>query len=396
MPHPVIIRKAYLGKLYQFSTDRNVLKIISGNRYCGKSTLLTQFRNMLVSRGVPESEVVYMDMSESIGTVDDSFQFTGLVKSRLSSDNAFLLVDDINFVNDWGSAIKDLRQRYNLNIYVVVPYALSEEHMPILEDLGNYDVTNIYAFSFKEFLEAYPITDEHGYGERFEQYISIGGQPFMDMGMSPKDYFMISEGMFNLILNWDIGSRSRIDTVAISRLALYILNNIGSVTTLSALRQNSNVTDQRTVEKYLHYLLEYQTIMKAEAVDITDMRRLGVKAKYYTTDVRSIKGITPRGTFNISRQSTIENIVFLELVRRGYAVYAGFYRGNDIGFMAVRGNETIFVKTVLSLSDDRAKGKEFKTFASVPGKKYLLTTDRGMNGFYDNIEYKNIISFLLE
>lgn len=396
MAHSVIVRKAYLTRLYQLSTDRSILKIISGNRYCGKSTLLAQFRDMLIGRGIPESDVVYMDMSESVGTVDDSFQFTGLVKSKLSSDNAFLLVDDMNFVNDWNDAIKDLRQRYNLNIYIVIPYALSEEYMPVLEGLGNYEVTNIYAFSFKEFLEAYPITDEHGYGERFEQYVSIGGQPFMDTGMSQKDHFMISEGMFNLILNWDIGSRSRIDTVAISRLALYIINNIGSVTTLSALRQNSNVTDQRTVEKYLHYLLEYQTIMKAEAVDISDMRRLGVKAKYYTTDVRSIKGITPRGAFSISRQSAIENIVFLELVRRGYAVYAGFYRGNDIGFMAVRGNETIFVKSVLSLSDDRAKGKEFKAFASVPGKKYLLTTDRGMNGFYDNIEYKNIISFLLE
>ncbi|WP_400218582.1 ATP-binding protein [Methanomethylophilus alvi] len=396
MSHPVVVRKAYLNRLYQLSTNRDVVKVISGNRYCGKSTLMSQFRDMLLNKGVPEPNIIYLDMSESMGTIDDSFQFTGLVKSRLSSEDAFLLVDDMNFVNNWDSAIKDLRERYRLNIYIVLPYATSEDYRGILDALGNYDVTTLYTFSFKEFLEAYPITDEHGYGERFEQYISIGGQPFMDMSMSQKDHFMISEGMFNLILNWDIGSRSRIDTVAISRLALYILNNIGNVTTLSALRQNSNVTDQRTVEKYLHYLLEYQTIMKAEAVDITDMRRLGVKAKYYTTDVRSIKGITPRGAFSVSRQATIENIVFLELVRRGYEVYAGFYRGNDIGFMAIRGGETIFVKSVLALSDERAKGKEFKAFASVPGKKYLLTTDRGMNGFYDNIEYKNIISFLLE
>ena len=154
MSHPVVVRKAYLNRLYQLSTNRDVVKVISGNRYCGKSTLMSQFRDMLLNKGVPESNIIYLDMSESMGTIDDSFQFTGLVKSRLSSEDAFLLVDDMNFVNNWDSAIKDLRERYRLNIYIVLPYATSEDYRGILDALGNYDVTTLYTFSFKEFLEA--------------------------------------------------------------------------------------------------------------------------------------------------------------------------------------------------------------------------------------------------
>ncbi len=396
MSHPIAIRRVCLGRLHQISADKGVLKVISGSRYCGKSTLLSQYRVLLTEDGVPESEILSIDMEDMWAEIGDQDRFLSFVKSKGLPEGSHILIDDANLVNGWNDAVGELRGTYGFNVCIVLPYADSEMYVGTLESLGDYDITTVRSLSFKEFLEVHPITDEHGYGERFEQYIAVGGQPFMELGMTPKDRFMVSEGMFNLILNWDIGSRSRIDTVAVSRLALYLVNNIGNVTTLSALRQNSNVTDQRTVEKYLRYLLEYQTIMKADAVDITDMRRLGVKAKYYTTDIRSASGNTPRGPFSVDRRATLENIVFLELVRRGYTVYAGFYRGIDVGFMAVRDGETIFVKSVMALSDEKAKGRDFKAFSSIPGKKYMLTTDRGMNGFYDGIEYKNIISFLLE
>ncbi len=396
MSHPIAIRRTCLGRLRQVSADKGILKVISGSRYCGKSTLLSQYRDLLTEDGVPESEILSVDMETMWTEIGDQDRFLSFVKSKDLPEGSYLLIDDANLINGWDAAVGELRGTCGFNICIVLPYADSETYIGTLESLGDFDITAVRSLSFREFLEIHPITDEHGYGERFEQYIAVGGQPFMELGMSRKDRFMVSEGMFNLILNWDIGSRSRVDTVAVSRLALYLVNNIGNVTTLSALRQNSNVTDQRTVEKYLRYLLEYQTIMKADAVDITDMRRLGVKAKYYTTDIRSTSGNTPRGPFSVDRRATLENIVFLELIRRGYTVYAGFYRGIDVGFMAVKGGETVFVKSVMALSDEKAKGRDFKAFASVPGKKYMLTTDRGMNGFYNGIEYKNIISFLLE
>ncbi|MGI6009486.1 MAG: ATP-binding protein [Methanomethylophilus sp.] len=396
MTRAKVVRKAYLKRLFELSSQRDCIKIVTGSRYCGKSTLLRQYRDYLVQNGVPAEQIILIGLEDHTDDVVNAVQLESFVKSQIKADDSYLLIDDIHLVPDADTALANLRDRSGLDIVAVLPYADVEAYQPRLQAIGKHELIKILPFSFKEFLAAYPVSDEHGYGERFEQYISAGGSPFTDVGGDPKDAFMVSEGVFNLILNWDIGSQTKIDIAAISRLAIHIFNNVGTTTTLSALRQNSNVTDQRTVEKYLKYLIEYGTVMRADSVDITDMHRLGVKAKYFAVDIRGNRGITPRGAISAPRQNVIDNIVYLELVRRGYEVYDGFYRGSDIGFYCLRGNEKLVVKSVLSVSDERAKGKEFKTFASCPGKKLLLTTDRGMNGMYNGVEYKNVISFLLE
>lgn len=125
------------------------------------------------------------------------------------------------------------------------------------------------------------------------------------------------------------------------------------------------------------------------------MRRLGVKAKYYLTDARMVSGSTPFGRIATDRLSVIENVVFVELTRRGYEVYAGFLRGVDVGLLAVKGEEKVYIKVILGLGDNKTNTREFKAFSSVPGRKIVLTTDRGVEGTFKNVEYRNVLSFLL-
>ncbi|WII09348.1 AAA family ATPase [Methanomassiliicoccales archaeon LGM-DZ1] len=395
MAHVEIIRRAYLQKLREMMEQRDTIKIITGSRYSGKSYLLCQFRERLVSMGIPEGDIIFVPLEDRQAEISNAVQLESYVKASAPQSGGFLLIDDIQMIPDVGAALCRLCDR-GLSIYAVLPYAATDQGAETVASLGKTEILNILPFSFKEFLDAYPISDEHGYGERFEQYIMLGGTPFIDIDANPKDSFILFEGVFNLILNWDIGMQTKIDTAAISRLAIYIFNNVSTITTLSALRQNSNVTDQRTVVKYIKYMIDYGMIMRADAIDLSDMRKLGVKAKYFVVNMRNSRGFTPRGPIGTQRENIIENLVFIELIRRGYEVYAGYYRGSDVGLYCVKDKEKMIVKTVFSVADDRAKGKDYKAFVAAPGKKVLLTSDRGMNGFYNGIEYKNIISFLLQ
>lgn len=255
-----VIRRAYLGRLHDGLSDAGALKVITGYRYGGKSTLARQFRDMLIEGGMSESGIIYLELDDPAVNITDSLQFSSAVRSRATRPGMVLIVDDMQIISDWQIPVKELREELGLNVYVVLPFADSGVYDEQLKAVGPYTVVNLFPLSFKEFLEMHPISDEHGYGERFEQFISIGGQPYAKCEIPQQDFFMIGQGWFNITINWDIGRRSRIDTAAICRLTNYIVNNIGKVVTLSALRKNSNVTDQRTVVKYLDYLHDYSFI----------------------------------------------------------------------------------------------------------------------------------------
>lgn len=186
----------------------------------------------------------------------------------------------------------------------------------------------------------------------------------------------------------------KVDSYAIQRLALCIAESTGRITTISDLRERARITDQRTVDKYLDLLLDNMLFFRVDVVDISNGWRRGIKAKYYGIDIRSGKRIFKRGYIKLDQQHVIENIVYLELRRRGYKVSAGRFRSTDIGFVLEKDGRMEFLRLITSPDEDREEVK--RAFNAMRGAKTVLTIDRGINGVRGDTVFKNVISFLLE
>lgn len=387
-----IIRRIYLERLEEFRDRPDLVKIITGVRRSGKSILLSQFKRKLEKEG---ENVVSINLEEKRFSITTKRELNSYVSEQMSSPNDYVLLDEVQYVPGWEDAVNTFRSN-GANVYVTGSNAkvLSSEFSTIIA--GRYVEIHILPFSFSEFLERYPPKGEIRTEQRFDQYLVHGGMPIIDLDDRLRKNRAIMEGVYDSIVNRDVVSRSRMDPATVRRMTDFMYSNIGNITTLDSLASGSGINDNRTVDRYLEALTDSFVFYKINTFDLIGKKKMKVKAKYYASDT-GLRN-TALGHTDDNASGLLENVVFLELIRREYEVVVGSYRDYEVDFTARIDGRTEFYQVTKTLVDDSTINREERPLRLLgdAGIKTILTLDRDIPEDGKGIRYMNIIDFLLD
>ncbi len=386
-----IVRESYLKQFEEFRDRPDLVKIITGVRRSGKSTLLAQFRQRLTVSG---EQTVSVNLEEKRFVLTTDRELYAYLTEIMKSPTAFVLLDEVQFVSGWEEVVNTLRSN-GANVYVTGSNAkvLSSEFSTVLT--GRYAEIHVFPFSFAEFLERYPPKGDLRTEQRFDQYLVYGGMPIIDLDDPPRKNRSIMEGVYDSIVNRDVVSRSKIDPATVRRMTDFMYANVGNLTTLDSLAKGAGIGDSRTVSRYLAALTDSFAFYRADSYDLIGKKKLKVKAKYYAADV-GLRN-TALGHSDDGAAGVLENIVFLELKRRGYEVVVGSYRDYEVDFTARLDGKVEYYQVAKTLSEGSTLMREERPLKLLTGdRKFILTLDRDLPEAKAGIRYVNLLEFLLD
>lgn len=386
-------RTEYLGLLREFKDVPSVIKVITGIRRCGKSTLLDQFAEELRDNGVDSEHIFHMNFESFEGqSTVSAEELKKTLRSLPTSGMVYVMLDEIQNVNGWEMIVAALETIKNYDVYITG----SNSHM-LSTDLathlsGRYIEIHMFPFSFKEYMQLHPGDKD----ERFLQYLRYGGLPDADPDRGDRYCRGYLDAAFNTVLVKDILERLKTDDIGVIKsIAVFLYSNIGNITNRSAISKGTGL-NQATVNRYVDAMEEALLFHHADRYDMVGKKLLSTNGKYYASDVGMRNNAMAGGTPDIGR--SMENVVFLELLRRGYKVRIGSYRDKEIDFTAVKGEETEYYQVSETMLAPETKEREMRPLRSVKDNfpKTVLTLDRFGLGNYDGIQTVNIIDWLLK
>lgn len=394
-------RVKYLNELIE-AKDLNLIKVITGVRRCGKSTLLLQYKDYLLDNGVNETDVVYMSFeSAEWYDIKDYRDLYNYVKSKYKNKKLYLLLDEVQNVEKWEKAVNSFLVDIKCDIYVTGSNAklLSSELTTLVA--GRVYTIKMYPFSFAEYIEALKDSNKSKY-ELFDDYLKYGGMPMLiDMNDNERLKVNYLSDIKDVVLKKDIIARNKIkDVVFLDNLLRYMSTVIGTLinpnTISDFMKKNGSSLDNETVDKYLKMIENAFFIYRVPRYELKGKQLLKTQGKYYFVD-NGLKNVLA-GFASYDSGSSYENIIFMELLRRGYEVYVGKYNDLEIDFVATSPNEKIYYQVTRSLLNEEVENREKKSLLAINDnyKKVILTMDITFNKSIEGIEVKNIIDFLLE
>lgn len=325
------------------------------------------------------------------------------ITSKITDGNKkYILLDEVQNVVGWEKAVNSLLVGTNSDIYITGSnaYLLSSELTTLLA--GRVLTIKIYPFSFKEFMATYPFKNEEDKYDKFDKYLKYGGMPML-VNMNDNEQLIINylNDLKEVVLKKDVISRNNIkDIVFLDNLIKYMASVIGNLTTPNAIaefmkKNGSNITNE-TVDSYLKMLENAYFLYRVPRYELKKKQLLKTQGKYYFID-NGLKNIID-GITHYDSGSSYENLVYIELLRRGYEVYVGQYNDIEIDFIAIKPNERIYYQVSRSIMDEKVEEREKKSLLAINDnyKKVILTMDRVKNKQIEGIEVVNIIDFLLE
>ena len=398
----MIIREKYLNKMIDLK-DTEFIKVITGVRRSGKSTLMLMYKDYLLNNGVNEKNIIYINfesaMYDEIKNCKDLYNY---VKGKIKKDKIYLLLDEVQNVESWEKAINSFKVDFNIDIYITGSnaYLLSSELSTLLS--GRYIEIKMYPLSFKEFLN-FNNYDSTNLEDKFNEYLKYGGLPAITL-IKNNDELVLSylNDIYNSIVKKDIIDRNNIKDIALlENIIRYLANNIGSPISASKISNylNSNKIvlkcNHQTIDNYLNMLEKSYIMYKVDRTDIKDKSILKTLGKYYISDT-GIRNII-LGFRNINEGHLLENIVYLELLRRGFKVSIGKTNEYEVDFVAETPNELIYYQVSLSIKDEKVKERELRSLENIKDnyEKIILTMDKTINKDYNGIKVVNIIDWLL-
>lgn len=399
----MIIRDNYLKRIVD-AKDTEFIKVITGVRRSGKSTLLLMFKDYLLNNGIKEEHIIYINFESAI--YDDIKNYKDLykyVKEKINKNKVYLLLDEVQNIESWEKAINSFKVDFNIDIYITGSnaYLLSSELSTLLS--GRYIEIKMYPLSFKEFL-IFNNYDNNNLDQKFNEYLKYGGLPAITL-IKDNDELVLSylNDIYNTIVKKDIIDRNNIkDTALLENIIKYLSNNIGSPVSSTKISDylNSNKivekSNHQTIDNYLNMLEKSFIMYKADRTDIRSKSLLKTLGKYYISDT-GIRNII-LGFRNIDEGHLLENIVYLELLRRGYRVNIGKSNDYEVDFVAENPNNIKYYQVAQTLKDEKAKERELRSLESINDnyEKIILTMDKSINNDYNGIKVMNIIDWLLE
>lgn len=398
----MIIREKYLSKIRPFY-DQDLIKVITGIRRSGKSIILLQIIDELKERGIQESQIIYINFEdEDYSFIQNDKDLHKYIKEKIiNKEKYYLFFDEIQNVEKWEKAINSFKATKNVSIFITGSNSdlLSGELATHIS--GRYVSFKIFPFTFKEVCEMKGLKDKQNIEEQFQNYLTWGGMPqrfaFTD-DMQTKTYL---SDLYDSIVVKDIISRYNIkDIELLNRIAEYIVTTPSQNFSAESLSKYFLGTDKREVSKvtlynYLEYMNKAYLINKADRYDVRGKRILNGKYKYYLTDLGlgQVKNSGKRPQLG----AYLENIVYNELLSRGYDVKVGDLDKAEVDFIATRFEEKIYVQVAYILADEKTEEREFGAFKGIEDNypKYVLTMDK-FDFSRDGIIHKNVIDWLIE
>ena len=397
----MLIREKYLNQLIA-GKDLNLIKVITGVRRSGKSTLLLQYKDYLISQNILEDDIIYMNFeSAKWYDIKDYRDLYSYIKGKIKNNNKkYILLDEVQNVSKWEKAVNSILVDINSDIYITGSnaYLLSSELTTLLA--GRVLTIKIYPFSFSEFISEYPFKNKEDKYEKFDKYLKYGGMPML-VNMNDNESLIINylNDLKEVVLKKDVINRNRIkDVVFLDNLIKYMASVIGNLTTPNAIaefmRKNGSTITNETVDSYLKMLENAYLIYRVPRYELKGKQLLKTQGKYYFVD-NGLKNIID-GMSSYDSGSSYENLIYIELLRRGYEVYIGKYNDIEIDFIAIKPNERVYYQVSRSIMDEKVEEREKKSLLAIHDnyKKVILTMDNIKNKQIDGIEVINIIDFL--
>lgn len=396
----IITRDKYMNFLNEFK-DNEAIKVITGIRRSGKTFLMNMFIDHLKEEGIDESQIIYINFEDmAFNTIKNEIDLYNYVHTHENKTKKnYLFFDEIQNVNNWEKAINSFRIDMDADIYITGSnsHLLSGEMATLLA--GRYVELTIYPLSFKEYYDFKKGAPQTAY-KLFTEYLVDGGFPAVDIAPSDNLKTALKHGIFDSVVLRDIALRANTrDDKAIVAIIEYLMEEIGSpisATNISnTLRSNGFKTTTATVISYLNLLQQSYLFYAAKKYDIRGKKMLSTLGKYYVADtgLRNTR-LNKNYRDNIGHQ--IENVVYIELLRRGYTVDVGDYSGKEIDFIARKGEEVEYYQVTEHLPENDTRETDNLRYIPDGYKKVVLSLSQFDAGKVDGIDVQYLIDWLLE
>lgn len=396
-------RDLYLNELLKFK-NKNIIKVITGIRRCGKSSLLKLFRNHLIDIGVEEKNIIFINFeSMAYDFIDDYKKLNSYIKEKIVLDKKnYILLDEVQLVEKWEKTVNSLLVDYDVDIYVTGSnaYLLSSELSTLLS--GRYIEIKMTTLSFKEFIQFHEFSEEESKEEIFSLYLKYGGFPSVaDLGMNQEIVNSFLEGVYNTVILKDVIQRNSVKDVSLlENIFKFITQNIGSIVSPRSISNTINSegrkTTSETIDNYLSMLQNAFIIHQIKRYDIKGKQILKTLGKYYISDIGIRNAVL--GYRDIDFGHILENVVYLELIRRKYNVYIGKVGEYEVDFIAEKQDDKKYYQVTLSLNSDEVIERENRPLLLIDDnyEKIIISKDKNFVKDSNGIKYINIIDFLLE
>lgn len=384
-------RDTYLNKLIELK-DTSLIKVITGLRRTGKSSLLKLMVMYLKKQGIKSDRIIEMNFDSKMNC-DDIYEYVNK-KVNNSDEKIYIFLDEIQKVQNWEEVVNAFRVNFNSDIYIASSSAckLSKEYVEI----------KMFPLSFKEFLY---FNNNSDISKAFEEYLHFGAMPqIVKLGLEQEDIY--STVVIKDILEREaIKGRNKVtDMLLLKKIVMYLADNIGnnlSTSNVAKVLANEKLVDRKTtsvntIQTYIQSLLEAYMFYEIKRFDIKGKQYLKTLGKYYIVDLglrNYLLGFRNRDSGHI-----IENIVYFELLRRGYDVAIGKVGDLEIDFIATKVNSKVYVQVTESMLEESTREREIKPLKKIDDnyEKIILTLNCGLEKDYDGIKVYNLIEWLLQ
>ena len=399
----MIERTEYLELLKRFK-DKDLIKVITGIRRCGKSTLFDLYIEYLKKNKIKSSQIININLENPEYHFEDYMSLYNYVNQKIKDEEKYyVFLDEVQNVPEFQKAVDGLYIKKNVDLYITGSnaYLLSGELATLLS--GRYIEIKMLPLSFKEYYSFFKDKNESK-DRLFLEYMKNGGMPgnISILDNNPNDIDKYLDGIFSTVVYKDIMARNNIgDKMLLENIIKFVYDNIGSQISTKkisdTLTSKGISTSNHTVENYLNSFIESFLIYKAERFDVKGKNLLARDYKYYAVDT-GLRSYLLGKKANADMGHILENIVYLELLRRGYKVYVGKVDEYEVDFVAENREGIKYYQVALSVRDENVLGRELRSLEKTGDyyPKYLLTLDVDLEADYNGIGKKNIVDWLLD
>ena len=402
----MIARDIYMERLKAYK-DNKLIKVVTGLRRCGKSTLLQLYKHFLLKEGVRPDCIIDINFElMAYDDIRDYKQFYNFVRGEIpTGSKCYLLLDEIQQVDSWEKAINSLNVETDIDVDIYVTGAnahmLSSDISTLLS--GRYVEIKMLPLSFKEFLLFDHLPPAWSIEDKFQQYLKYGSLPAVTV--LPQEDMTVNEfllGIYNTVVVKDVVARTRSrDVDLLEKIMRYCISNTGNVISsnkisgfLSSQGKGDNVKAS-TIATYLTTLEKAYIVYQAHRFDIKGKEQLKTLSKFYVADTgirNALMGYSGSDTGHV-----LETVVYFELLRRGYKVFIGKWLESEIDFLAIRQDTRKYYQVTLSMMDESVKERELAPLLSISDnyEKTILSMDKSYVTDYEGIRFVNIVDFLL-
>ncbi|MDD5827116.1 MAG: ATP-binding protein [Bacilli bacterium] len=383
----MIERKEYMNFLLKLK-DKHIIKVVTGIRRCGKSTLFELYKDYLLKNGVKKEQIISLNFENPNDMKFNDWKelFVSIESRLLENKMNYIFLDEVQILKNFEKAVDGLYIKENVDIYITGSnsYMLSGELATYLT--GRYMQIHMLPLSFLEYLEYYGLDNEE---RKYHTYIKNGGFPYL-LNLDNDEELIRNylDGVYHTVLLKDVVSRNNIkDTMILDSIIKFLFDNIGQLVSTNkianTLASNHRKCSVNTVESYLNALIESYIIYKISRYDIKGKEYLKTGDKYYVCDL-GLRNYLLGSVKDLG--SILENIIFLELKRRNYDIYIGKYEDSEVDFVVKKNDGLKYIQVSLSVRDEKTLEGELTPLKEIHDNypKYIITLD------YDSADYEGI------